>query len=185
MVVRPTRSPMVARSPVSSKSSRRAPAASLSPARSFPPGSDHLPAPGSSARRTSSSRVFLMTMTLAQGTSWRCSLMMLVYHRRASPRCHYQEFGPVAERFIERLLSTIACRCDRGQGAPPPLLTALRRLGDECSSDALSPFADRDVDRKQPRWVEREQCEAREPVRAFGHQRGGTGPREKGSQQAI
>src|ERR1700722_4875873 len=150
MVVRPTRSPMVARSPVSSKSSRRAPAVALSPARSFPPGNDHLPAPGSSARRTSSSRVFLMTMTLAQGTSWRCSLMMLVYHRLASARCHYQEFGAVTECFIERLLGAITCGCDRGQGATPPLLRASGRLGDKCSSDAFSPLADCDVDRKQP-----------------------------------
>ena len=100
--------------------------------------------------------------------------MVLVYHRWPSPRCHYQEFGAVAERFIERFLGAIACGCDDGQVATPLLFTALSRLGNECPSDALSPFDDGDVDRKQSGWVEGEQRKPREPVDAFGHQRRGT-----------
>jgi hypothetical protein len=96
---------------------------------------------------------------------------MLVYHRLARARCHYQEFGAVTKRFIERLLGAIACSRDGGQRSTSPLLTKVSRMGNECAPDALSPFADRDVDRKYLGRIEGEQRESRESVCVFGNER--------------
>jgi hypothetical protein len=99
--------------------------------------------------------------------------MILVYHRSASPRCHYQEFGAVAERLVERLLGAISCRSDGGEGTTPPLRSDICGLDDKRPSDSLSPFIGRDIHRQQPGWVEGEQSEPREAACAFGYEHRG------------
>src|SRR5665213_111850 len=111
-------------------------------------------------------------MTLAQGTSSRCSLMLLVYHcRRSNPRSHDEELGSIAERFVERLLGAVPCCCNSRHCPTPPLVAKGSRMIDQCPRDALSSLGDKDIDCEQPGRIEGEHGEPREAVGTFGHER--------------
>src|SRR5665213_4317065 len=110
-------------------------------------------------------------MTLAQGTSSKCSLMLLVYHRRRSnPRSHDEELGSIAERFVQRLLGAVPSCGNSGHCPTPPLVAKGRGVIEQGPRDALSSLGDKDVDCEQPRRIEGEHGESGEAVGIFGHE---------------